>query len=248
MNNLVKSELFKLGKDRSFRTLTFMLIAVAALYPLLVVMDNPVDLVKMEEFYLYDVLGGNSYIMRLVPCILAGFFISSEYSIGTMKSIGASGNNRLRIYFAKLMAFSVGSIIISLILPIVMTGAGAVYFSFHEMPDFGLFMRTIGLTVLYATSFASIMALFAFIFTDGGKTIGFLLILFLMFDSVLFLLSEKVPIFEPIFNYSVFKLATEISLLDLGNDELIKLIVVPIITFIIIGFIGSLLYQKKEIK
>ncbi len=244
----MKAELYKLRRDRSFLTLTFILIGIAVLYPLLIVFDEGANLVKVSDLYLHDILGGNNYIIRLVPCILAGFFISSEYSIGTMKSIGASGNSRLKIYFAKLVAFSIGAVIISLIFPIVFTGAGAVYFGFNGMPDLGYFVRTICLVILYAAAFASIMAVFSIIFTDSGKTIGFLILFFLIIDSLLYVLSSKIASFKPILNYSVFKLAADISKMDVGNGELLKLILVPILTIVAFGLLGSLVFQRKEIR
>lgn len=248
MGNLLKSELFKLRKDRSFKTLSLILIAVSILYPLLIVFDNESEVLKVSDFYIYNVISGNNYVLKLVPCILAGFFISSEYSIGTMKSITASGNSRMRIYLAKLIAFTVGTIVISLILPIVMTGASAIYFGFHHMPELSYFTQTIGLILLYAAGFASIMALFGIIFTDSGKTIGFSLIFFILFDSILYTLSTKISFLKPVFNYSVFKLLLDINNVNSGDIHWFTFIIVPIITFMVFALLGSIAFQKKEIK
>jgi ABC-2 type transport system permease protein len=165
-----------------------------------------------------------------------------------MKSMVASGNSRMRIYFAKLIVFSIGAILISLILPIFMTGSVAVYLNFRGMPELGYFLRTNGFIVLYAAALASIMALFSTIFTDSGKTIGFLLMFFILIDSILYALSSKFSFFEPVFNYSVFKLAGDISQLSLSSNELLKLVIIPIVTFVVIGIVGGLGFQKKEIK
>ncbi|WP_419960696.1 ABC transporter permease [Psychrobacillus sp. BM2] len=248
MNNLVKSELFKLRKDRSFWTLVIGLVLVAALYPLLIFYDDSTADVSVKELFVYTALGGNNYIVKLVPCILAGFFISSEYSIGTMKIMGSSGNSRIRIYFAKLLVFTLGAVIISLIFPIVLTGVGAIFAGFYDMPGLGYMLRAIGLTVLYAAAFASIMALFSIIFTDSGKTIGFLILFFILFDSILYALSQKFSFIELIFNNSAFKLFVDIGEFSLTNGELFRLAIVPIITYIVLAIVGSFVFQKKEIK
>ncbi|WP_077602705.1 ABC transporter permease [Oceanobacillus sojae] len=249
MDNLIKAEWFKLRKDRSLWTLIIILTTVSLLYPLLIVFDEGADTVMVIDFYRNSILGGNNYVLRLVPCILAGFFISSEYAIGTMKSIAASGNSRVRIYFAKLIVYSIGAIFISLIFPIVFTGAASVFLHFNGMPGIGYFAGTIGLTILYAVAFASIMAVFATIFTDSGKSIGFMLIFFILFDSILFILSQLNPVLEAVFNYSVFKLFLDIVNVDSVNvPEMIKLVVVPVVTFVAFGILGSILFQKKEIK
>lgn len=249
MDNLMKAEWFKLKKDRSLWTLIIILTAVSLFYPLLIVFDDGADSIKVMDFYQNTILQGNNYVIRLVPCILAGFFISSEYSIGTMKTIAASGNSRFHLYFAKLIIYSIGAVLISLIFPVIFTGAASVALNFNGMPEFGYFIGTIGLTILYAIAFASMMALFATIFTDSGKAIGFMLIFFIIFDSALYLLSSVSPIFEVIFNYSVFKLFLDIVNYDtIHSAEMVKLIAVPVITFTAFGILGSILFYKKEIK
>ncbi|WML42100.1 ABC transporter permease [Neobacillus sp. OS1-2] len=247
MGNLVKSELYKLRKDRTLWTLIVILMASAIFYPVLIFFDNGANSATVNDFYIGTALSGNDYIVKLVPCILAGFFISSEYSNGTMKSIGASGNNRIRIYFAKLLAFSIGAVIISLVFPLVILAASTILFGAHDLPALDYVIQTMGLTILYAAAFASIMSLFSIIFSDSGKTIGFLLIFFLLFDSILYLLSKEFAFVEAVFNYSVFKLFLDIKA-DLSNGAFLKILLVPVITWMVFGFLGSFIFQKKEIK
>lgn len=243
------AEWYKLKKDRSLWTLVLILVAISLSYPLLIVFDEGADTIKVIDFYRDTILAGNNYVIRLVPCILAGFFISNEYSIGTMKSIASSGNSRVRMYFAKLIVYSIGAILISLIFPIIFTGASSVFPHFNGMPGIGYFAATIGLTILYTIAFASIMALFATIFTDSGKAIGFMLIFFLLFDSILYVLSSVSPVFEGFFNYSVFKLFLDIVNVDTVHGvEMFKLLIVPVVTFVAFGILGSILFYKREIK
>src|SRR5690625_587079 len=122
MSNLISAEWYKLKKDRSLWALTSLLILVSVLYPLLILFGGGVEVVKVSDIYQLTALGGNDLVLRIAPCILAGFFISSEYSIGTMKSMAASGNSRIRIYFANLLVYTIGAVIIALIFPVVMTG------------------------------------------------------------------------------------------------------------------------------
>ncbi|MUK87948.1 ABC transporter permease [Ornithinibacillus sp. L9] len=249
MGNLMKTEWYKLRKDRSFRFLTWILIGIAVLFPLLEFDNGSSGLPTVKAYYLDNVLGVHANIVKLLPSILAGFFISSEYSMGTMKSIASSGNSRLRIYFAKLMIFSIGTIIISLILPIVMTGVSSIYFGFQDMPEWTFYLQTTGLIILYGAAFASIMAVFSILFTDSGKTIGFLLMFFIFVDWPLQVLAARVPFFEPILNHSIFKLVYDIIIVNrLESSDVLSLVVVPIVTFIAFGVIGSFIFQRKEIK
>lgn len=251
MSNLLKSEFFKLRKDRSFWTLVIGLALAGAFYPMLIFFDDGTfnaHAVSVKELYASIALGGNNYITRLVPCILAGFFISNEYSIGTMKSIGASGNSRIRIYLSKLTIFSFGTVTISIVFPFFMTIVGSVFSGFNEMPEWSYVIQTIGLTVLYASAFAAMMAVGAIIFTDNGKTIAFLIVFFMLIDSILYALSLEFTLFETIFNHSVFKLFLDITKFNVSSEELLNLLVVPIITYIIFALIGSIVFLRKEIK
>jgi len=249
MSNLISAEWYKLKKDRSLWALTSLLILVSVLYPLLILFGGGVEVVKVSDIYQLTALGGNDLVLRIAPCILAGFFISSEYSIGTMKSMAASGNSRIRIYFSKLIVYTIGAVMIALIFPVVMTGAGAIYFNFNEMPGLGYFVQTIGLTILYTGAFASIMAMFATIFTDTGKATGVMIIFFLIFDSILYTLSDFIPLFEHLANNYVGKLFIDIVNIDAYHGgEIVQLVLVPVVTIVIFGIIGSMLFQKKEVK
>jgi len=247
MGNLLKSELFKLKKDRSFRKLTLALMIIAALFPLIASINGSEQL-SVNELFL-TIIGRNNYVLKLIPCLLAGYFIASEYSLGTMKSIASSGNSRTRIYLSKLMVFSFGAIIFSVILPIGMTGTGAILSQFNEMPDLKYFAQIIIFTMLYAAAFASIMMALATVFTDSGKTIGLLILLFLLFDPVMFMLASKFTLFEQIYNNSVFKLAYDfININAMKSIEVFQLTIVPIVTYVIFGLLGVFAFQKKEIK
>ncbi|UHA58533.1 ABC transporter permease [Metabacillus litoralis] len=249
MGNLIKSEGYKLRKDRAFQLLTWMLIAISFLFPLLEFDREGSALPIVNDYYRNEILGVHTNIVKLIPSILAGFFITSEYSMGTMKSIASSGNSRMRIYFAKLAVFTVGAILISLILPMIMTGASAIYFGFDDMPEWTYYLQTIGLIILYSAAFASIMAVFSILFTDSGKTIAFLLLFFMFVDWPLQVLAAKAPFFEPMISHSVFKLVYDIVVIDqLKGTEVLIIVVIPILTFVAFGLIGSFIYQKKEIK
>ena len=249
MGNLLKTEWYKLRKDRSFWVLLLILFGFAVFYPLLI---NPDALPTGNDFYRGHILSINTDIIRLFPAILAGFFISSEYSLGTMKSIASSGNSRIRLYFAKLTIFSIGSAIIMLVLPIFMLGASLIYFGFNLMPDWTFFLQTIGLIALYAVAFASIMAFFSTILTDSGKSIAFLILFIALGGSLLEYIGSKISFLEPLILHSIFMTQPSILLIDQvgqwSGEDVVTYIVVPIVTFIVFGILGSLLYRKKEIK
>jgi ABC-2 type transport system permease protein len=253
MGNLVKSELFKLRKDRSFWTLVYLLIAFGAAYPIIEYIDNLSDGGKQHtgiEFFING-LGGNAYIIKFGVAIFAGFFIASEYSTGVMKTIASSGSSRSRIFAAKLFGFSAGAIIISLLFPLVSAAVASLLSGIGEFPPAvdGLYiLRTAGLSLLYAAGIASIAAFFSAIFTDSGKTIGFTMVFFLLVDSILAGIGSYFPLLRTVYDYSVFKLIQHIGKFSLNNSEIVTIVLVPVITFIVFGLLSILVYRRKEIK
>ncbi len=250
MGNLLRSEWFKLWKDRSYWTLLMALSGAAVFYTGLVGFDEDgvSSAMSVSDLYTQAALGGNGYMIRLVPVILAGFFISSEYANGTMKSMIASGNSRLRIYSAKLIAFMAGAAILAAMFPLWLTITAALGSGFYDMPAWDYWVRTLLLHMLYAAGFASIMALAAIQFTDSGKTIGFLLLFFLLIDSILFFISQKVDWFRPIFDYSIFHMFNKVGHSSLTAGDWIPIVASPVLSGVAMWLLGYLVFERKEIK
>ncbi|CAH1209150.1 hypothetical protein PAECIP111893_02993 [Paenibacillus plantiphilus] len=253
MDNLLKSELFKLRKNRTFWTLIIIILSLAASFVVLTYIDirmNGEQQVTGLD-YLTETFSGNNYMIKLALSILAGLFMASEYMNGVMKTIASSGNSRVRIYSAKLLVISFAAIVISLVFPATMLTLGTLLSGFGELPGISsveYLLRSAGLTFLYAMAFASIVAFFSTVFSDSGQTIGVSLIFFLFIDTVLYTLGSYFPIIETLDNYFVFKLSMEIGELNIANDVLFKLAAVPIITYMLFGLLGAWIFSRKEIK
>jgi len=253
MNNLIRAELYKLGKDRVFRTLLLILAATAIAYPFFVYFDNisDGDPQNTGSDFLLDAIAGNGYMIKFGLSILAGFFIASEYSTGVMKSIASSGNGRGRLFTAKLTGFAIGAMAISLVFPVLCTAVASLLSGFGHLPEGAsslYILRSLFLTLLYAAGFSAIAALFATMLAESGKTIGFSIIFFLMIDSLLAGASAYVPFFNTIYHYSVFKLLGDIGKVSLDSGALPALLLVPLLTIAAAGLLGFLIYRRKEIK
>ncbi|NBD25210.1 ABC transporter permease [Paenibacillus glycinis] len=251
MSNLLRSELFKLRKDRSFRTLLAVLGVISLLYPLLIFYDDgtfSAAAVSVRDVFAGPAIGGDFYVLRMAPCVFAGFFISSEYAIGTMKTIGASGNGRLRIFWAKLTVFTLGTVVLAAVFPILSTGICAFVTGFRDMPGVGEASRLLGLTLLFAAAFASIMALCAIVLTDSGKTIGLLILFFILFDIIMTELAKKFAWIATLQEYSVLHLLDAIPAADAASGMTARLILVPVATYAAFACLGGYVFRKKEIK
>ncbi|MBP2110377.1 ABC transporter permease [Paenibacillus silagei] len=253
MYNLIRAELFKLRKDRSFHVLVLIIAALSLAYPLLYYIDNKSG--GKPQFtgaeFLIKFVASNGYIIKFSIAALAGFFIASEYTTGVMKTVASSGNDRGRLYAAKLIGFSAGAMMISLIFPLVSLAEVSMLSGFGQLPegvDAFFLPRVLRFTLLYTAAYAAIGALFTAMFTESGKTISFLMVFFLMINTILGGLGEYIPVFTTVYDYSVFKLLGDIGKTRIDGGDVPALLLVPLLTIVVSGLLGVLVFRKKEIK
>ncbi|GIP25223.1 hypothetical protein J23TS9_03530 [Paenibacillus sp. J23TS9] len=252
MNNLIQSEWYKLCRDRSFRAIILIISASGLFWSIFQYIDHRMDgesPVTGIEMWKSALLG--NYMMIIGMCVLAGFFISSEYTTGVMKSIASSGNSRRRIIAAKQLVFALGSVILGLLFPVINCVVATLLSGFGELPGESTslyFIRTLGLLVLYAAAFASIATLIATLMAESGKTIAFTMVFFLFIDMFFAVVGQYISFVETIYSYTVFKLLYDIGNVSLDGSLLVRMVVIPVITFVCFGLLSAWVYRRKEIK
>src|SRR5699024_8032633 len=125
MSNLMKAELFKLCRNKTFIVLMLFIFGLSTLLHSLIVTEwwymtgTPFELANLNEL--------NALIFFTVPLFfnfivstLAGFFIATEFTQNNaIKNEMISGNKRSQIFIAKYFVFTVGSLITTIVLPLV---------------------------------------------------------------------------------------------------------------------------------
>lgn len=254
MSNLILSEWYKLRKDRSFRFLSIGLILLGIAYPILAAIDSRIDgdnFVSGIRIFV-DAVGANDYLLKITIGVLAGFFISGEFTNGVMKRTASAGSSRARIYLAKLTVYTIGAGILSLLFPLANVIVGSLIGGFGQLADVdaALYLcRTLGFTVLFAAAFASLSALFAFALADSGKTIGLNIVFFLFIDTLFNLLGGLVPFIRTIYEYTIFNLyhVSTMSFVLSARDIWLSL-TIPAATYLVFLAWGAYVFRNKEIK
>src|SRR5699024_11480240 len=125
MGNLIKSELFKLQRNKTFWVLLFTTTGVSALLHYLIIIDwwqvfgTSFDSVGLSELNALSTFT-LPLLFNLIVSTLAGFFVSVEFShSGVIKNQVISGNKRSHIFMSKFLVFSLGSIILTILTPLV---------------------------------------------------------------------------------------------------------------------------------
>ncbi|MCL6626912.1 MAG: ABC transporter permease, partial [Alicyclobacillus shizuokensis] len=201
MNNLILAEWYKLRKNMPYRVLCLVTLSIGILYELFQLRSDASNVSSMSLFV--KALGGNEILTKLAICVLAAFFISSEYANGTMKSTASIGCSRGRIYTAKVIVFTLGAALLCLIFPLTDVALGSLLYGFGHLAQVSAveyLYRTLGFTVLFAAAFSTIAALIAVSLTDNGKTIGVSIILFLFIDPLSKKLGAEFPWYQHLYN------------------------------------------------
>jgi ABC-2 type transport system permease protein len=255
MSNLIRSEWFKLTRNRSFWLILAVLFVSAVGYCVMNALDDPSDGGALDALSGLDMLtaamGGNMYIIKIGLCVLAGFFVSSEYSSGTMKRAVSSGYSRSRIIVAKMLVFIAGSLLVALVFPLICLGLGSLLFGVGSLPDVSAaeyIVRCLGLTVTLSAAFAAITALIAVIFNDSGKTIGIGIIFFFFIDGVFVIIGNHLPFVLKVYEYSVLNEINHYADTAMASRDVTLSVVIPLATLIVFVALGVYAFRRKEIK
>jgi ABC-2 type transport system permease protein len=255
MINLIKAELFKLKRNKTFWVLIGVVTALYALLNYLVIIDwwnmsTGFNDIGLKEFNALEMMK-TPIVFNLGISTLAGFFINSDYTNGTIKNQILSGNKRSHIYLSKLIVFSLGVIVISVILPVVTAILETILLGHSEIyspSTVNYLIRSFSLYTIIIIAYSAIIMFISSLTGESGKTI----IITIMMTIILFviekLLAPMNEITKVIYENSIFYQIYQAFNPVLTTNEIIKNIFISIATLCIITYFGITIFKRKEIK
>ena len=292
MLRLVKAELFKLFKNRTFKVLCIVSIVLSILTFIMTtsVFDKMLkesisnmsqeDAKQMEQ--MLDSSGGEQIVVpgslglhlnakdifnptvsevfhssfgagltEILIGILVAAFLAKEYSQGTIKNILAYGKSRTEFYLAKFITISIAIAVILACLVLVSTiGSGIIngWGEPFEASQLLNMIETFFLAVLSNASIASILMIIAIKVKSNGATIGITAGIFVIFPSIISFIYGLNKVFDKIYEITPFynnQLAVSIYA---SNGDLIKSLIISVVTIIIALFVGIQIFKKQDIK
>lgn len=253
MINLLRAELFKLGKNKVFWTLTIIATVVFALLHYLITigwwkLNNRFVDVGLEMFSSLAVATAPFYFMLFLST-LAGFFVANDFTIGVVKNIVISGNRRSHIFLAKLMIFTLGSVIIAFVCPLIVTFGGKLV-GFGDMTDpsaLGYLARAVGLFLIHLMAFVVLLMLIALLVEDSGKTVIISIVIALLI-SIADVMRPLPGFVETLYQYSIFHHLLDSFRIRMAHSDVIQSLLVGLSTILIGVFCGNLVFKRKDVK
>ncbi|GAB2549030.1 ABC transporter permease [Gracilibacillus alcaliphilus] len=255
MNNLIRVEFFKLQRNKACWILIGTVIGISTLFHYLIITDwwmmrnTPFDSIHLSELnglFAFTV----PIFFNLIVSTLAAFYISTEFSpSGVIKNQIISGNKRTQIYLAKFFVFSLGSIFVTIVIPLVTVAVLVILFGRGDIFDFTNMIylgRAYGLFTLQFLGYTAIILLLSIITNDSGKTIIFSI----LFTIVMYVMEKlaKPAFLEVIYENSIFYQFMEVFKYTMTSGEIIKSILIGAVSTIIITLCGIFIFNRKEIK
>ncbi|HLR70399.1 MAG TPA: ABC transporter permease, partial [Pseudogracilibacillus sp.] len=158
-------------------------------------------------------------------------------------------NKRAHIFLAKYLVFSLGSLIITLLIPLITAIIVVILFGQGEILTLANLMylgRAFSLFALQFLSFTAIVLLIAIITEDSGKTILFTLLLSIVMFAIEKLITA--PFVKMLYENTIFYQFSEVFKVAMTSGEMLRSILIGVVSFIFIMLCGIFIINRKEIK
>ena len=199
------------------------------------------DMMNPTSIEVYHASFGSG-VIEIIIGILVGALIAKEYSQGTIKNFLAYGKRREEFYLAKFVSMVIAVTIILAVMTILptivvtlMNGWGQAF----EISQLLGMIKTFVASVIAGSAVAALAMIIATLVKSNGATIGITVAIFLYgiyswFDRVY----EVLPFYNS-------ALATSIKA---GNGDLLRSVIISLVTIAISLFVGIKIFKSQDIK
>lgn len=264
MTNLLKSEFYKLKKEKAF----IILLIVSAAFALVLAFAlqgstamaaiRPTDpdvqgIVKMKPnfsgawFMGYSLGNG---IHALIIAIFVSIFVSAEFNFGPMKNIVSKGYNRTKVYIAKFIVSAAAGLIMLVVYMAAGGIAGTIMWGFdpNGIASLGSVLSLFLDQALLIVAYTAVFVFVAMSLRSNGASIGVNICVVMLVAT---LLQAVNLLFGGSINLSDFWISGNISKLATMNPasgDLIRGVIVALAYTLVATVAGIALFKKQDIK
>lgn len=190
-------------------------------------------------------------IIEIFIAVLVGAMVAKEYSKGTIKNTLAYGVKRYKYYIGKVLAISIGVIVLLAILVSVSTVGICIFEGWGETFDFGEvlgILKVFGSASLATIAVTSLMVLLATVLKSNGSTIGIGIVLFSVVPMFLGIIYGIYGWLDNILKLiPAYTWATVVSPIA-TNGDLLRAVLVSVVTSVIATLLGICVINRQDIK
>lgn len=261
MSKLLRSDLYRLFKSKSFYICSFIAFGLFILNLCIAYWASNIDTGNGEMLTNLLPKDGISYALgafangnvQMILAIITGIYITADFAHGTMKNVVSKGFSRIQIYVSKLITMIVAVFIIILATFIVGT-IGATIVS-GKLGDFSAdsvkhIAGVVGIEVLLNTALTSLLVFVGMLFRNLGGTIAFNILGVMSFGPLIFSLLELLV--KNKIKFTEFSLSNNI-MFYISNDSIsgsdyLRSVIVALVFFAISTGLGIFAFLKTDVK
>lgn len=190
-------------------------------------------------------------VMEILLAVLIGAVAASEYSSGTIKNILAYGKKREYYYISKLIAISVGFAILLGIMVTVTTVGSTIIFGWGVPFDIAQALQILKVFIaatIVGLGLISLLMLLSTLVKSNGTTIVLGIIIFSILPTVISFLYGRYTWFDKVYESTVSYNWALATFIHATNSDILKTMAVGIITLLVAGTAGIVVFKNQDIK
>ena len=192
-----------------------------------------------------------SGVIEIIIGILVGALIAKEYSQGTIKNFLAYGKRREEFYLAKFVSMVIAVTIILAVMTILptivvtlMNGWGQAF----EISQLLGMIKTFVASVIAGSAVAALAMIIATLVKSNGATIGITVAIFIGIPTLAGFLYGIYPWFDRVYEVLPFYNSALATSIKAGNGDLLRSVIISLVTIAISLFVGIKIFKSQDIK
>lgn len=190
-------------------------------------------------------------VVEILIGILVAAMMAKEYSQGTIKNSLAYGRRRTEFYLSKFLAIIIGILVILALLTTISTIAALIMNGWGEPFKYVQLLemaRTFLAAVIVNASIAAIIMVIATLIKNNGGTIGISVGVFILVPTILAYFYGVYNWFDKIYEVTPFYNAALATSAGASGGDVLKSIIIGIVTMGIALFLGNGIFKTQDIK
>lgn len=190
-------------------------------------------------------------VIEIIIGILVGALIAKEYSQGTIKNFLAYGKRREEFYLAKFVSMVIAVTIILAVMTILptivvtlMNGWGKAF----EISQLLGMIKTFVASVIAGSAVAALAMIIATLVKSNGATIGITVAIFIGIPTLAGFLYGIYPWFDRVYEVLPFYNSALATSIKAGNGDLLRSVIISLVTIAISLFVGIKIFKSQDIK
>lgn len=208
------------------------------------------DMMNPTSIEVYHASFGSG-VIEIIIGILVGALIAKEYSQGTIKNFLAYGKRREEFYLAKFVSMVIAVTIILAVMTILptivvtlMNGWGQAF----EISQLLGMIKTFVASVIAGSAVAALAMIIATLVKSNGATIGITVAIFIGISTLAGFLYGIYSWFDRVYEVLPFYNSALATSIKAGNGDLLRSVIISLVTIAISLFVGIKIFKSQDIK